>query len=82
MLDFEPDDLPAGYPDMWSPLVDALRTHRVVPVSGQRLGVVMKAPDAEERRKARYKTEEWKAQHRIHAREHARRKRAARKEER
>lgn len=42
-------------------------------------GVARKAPDADERIKARYKTEAWKAQHRIHARESARRMRAAKK---
>lgn len=78
-MTFDPEDLPTGYPDMWSPLVDALRTHRVAPISGQWIGVAMKAPDAAERRKARYKTEAWKAQHRKHARESARRRRAARK---
>ena len=78
VIEYEPDDLPDGYPDVWGALVTAVDLWRT---TGQRLHGERKLPDGEAaaRDKARQKTERWKEQHRRAARESARRRRAARK---
>lgn len=76
-MDFDEDDLPAGYQSLWDELVEALRTFPARSVTKQQLGLAMKHPEAEAVMKQRYQTEKWKEQHRKHARESARRRRAA-----
>lgn len=79
-MTFELDDLPAGFESNWDAVAEHLRTYWFKPTAATpRIGVARKAPDADERRKARYETAAWKAQHRVHARESARRRRAAKK---
>lgn len=80
-MTFEPDDLPDGYPDIWGALVTAVSMWHV---TGQHVHGALKLPDgeAEQRKKAREKTERWKEQHRRAARESARRRRAAKKAQR